>query len=593
MNNLANFLYENIVFNEKLSILDFFERGFSLTDDDRFKTFELKYTPWIKTLCGWFEDSTIDWIYLIFGSQTSKTTFMMGTLLYIAQYVDGATPVLWTMSTEDEAKTFVKERLRSFLDESGRDAINNNTWKQSSFRVYNSSVKVGYASNKTTLRTKPCRFVFGDECGIWKESTDYVKKRTRTFEGKKKGIFATTPPDSDSHHSWQEATAGNFYQWSVPCPHCQGFQVLQLSGLNFGEKINGKWDLDSVRLNTKYICIHCQEAIPEISKLEMLNKGKIICINPHTFEECEEKISRQKTLQISALYSVFTTWGQLACDFLRAKEAGEEALKIFFTDELAQIKKSIDINIKSNQVAVFEEDREKGYPEGYDVYTMGIDVQRKGELYYVLMGWLKGQVISGHILDYDIISWKDVEQKTNWDALLKKIEPYKNQLYRVCLDATDGLVSEDIHSLCKWYGDPFRAIRDVGGNQVKKIEYKYLQGKQKTFPLLQINSTMFKDEISTAFNRKPDEEGAWTFPKKTDIRFYQHLSNEIRITNKGKVKWIPRYANAPQHWFSALVYATCAKEEARQYLITSNILQNDSKDVGNFKRQRSKGISVW
>lgn len=589
---LADIFGDSINFRKKLSISNFFETGFRLTDDDRFKTFELKYTPWIRTLCEWFDDCNTDWIYLIFGSQTSKTTFMMGTLLYIAQYVDGAVPVLWAMSTEDEAKTFVKERLRSFLDESGKEAINNNTWKQSSFRVYNSSVKVGYASNKTSLRSKPCRYVFGDECGIWKESTDYVKKRTRTFEGKKKGIFATTPPDNDTHHSWQEATSGNFYQWAVPCPDCKEYQILNLGNLDFGGKAYGVWDLDRVRENTKYKCNSCESLWDESKKLDLINQGKPFCVNPHTFEPCGEKISRQKTLQVSALYSIFTSWGQLACDFLRAKDAGEEALKIFFTDELAQIKKSVDINIKSNQLSVFEEDREKGFKEGYDVYTIGLDVQRKGELYFVLVGWLKGQIISGHILDYDIINWKDVEQKTSWDALLKKIEPYKSQIYRACLDATDGLVSEDIHSLCRWHGDPFRAIRDVGGNQVKKIEYKYLQNKQKTFPLLQINSTAFKDEISVAFNRKSGEEGAWTFPKKTDLRFYQHLSNEIRITNKGKTKWIPRYANAPQHWFSALVYATAAKEEARQYLIISNILKENVKE-NFFKRQRSKGVSIW
>jgi phage terminase large subunit GpA-like protein len=196
---------------------------------------------------------------------------MMGTLLYVSQFVEGAVPVLWTMATEEEVKTFVKERLRNFLDESGKEAINNNQWKMSSFRLYNSSVKCAYASNKTTLRTKPCRFVFGDECGIWKESTDYIKKRTRTFEGKKKGIFSTTPPNSETHHSWQEAKAGNFYQWWLPCHFCGEFQPLNFNNLIFGGKVDGKWDLDLVRLNTKYKCPHCNNLWDENKKLDMLN----------------------------------------------------------------------------------------------------------------------------------------------------------------------------------------------------------------------------------------------------------------------------------------------------------------------------------
>lgn len=589
---LADIFGDSINFRKKLSIQNFFETGFRLTDDDRFKTFELKYTPWIRTLCEWFDDNNTDWIYLIFGSQTSKTTFMMGTLLYISQYVDGAVPVLWAMSTEDEAKTFVKERLRSFLDESGKEAINNNTWKQSSFRVYNSSVKVGYASNKTTLRSKPCRYVFGDECGIWRESTDYVKKRTRTFEGKKKGIFATTPPDSDTHHSWQEATSGNFYQWAVPCPNCGQFQILNLGNLDFGGKAYGVWDLDRVRQETKYKCNSCESLWDESKKLELINNGKPFCVNPHTFESCEEKITRQKTLQVSALYSIFTSWGQLACDFLRAKNAGEEALKVFFTDELAQIRKTVDSNLKAHDLSCFEVDRERGFQDGYDCYTKGIDVQRKGELYWTLMGWKRGMIITGHILDYGISHWKDVDGKPCWSNLLSIIEPYRNKLYRCTLDSTDGLVSDDVVSFCSWAGDPFRALKDVGGNQLKKIEYKYITNNRKiTQPILKINSVVFKDEIATAFNRKAGEEGAWTFCKGIETRYYQHLSNEIRISTKGKTKWIPKYANAPQHWFSSLVYAVAAKEEARQYLMQSNI--QNSEQTTKFYRMRSKGVSIW
>jgi hypothetical protein len=62
MGKLIEILNESLDFKEDLSILEFFEKGFKLTDDDRFKTFELKYTPWIRTLCEWFDNYNIDWI---------------------------------------------------------------------------------------------------------------------------------------------------------------------------------------------------------------------------------------------------------------------------------------------------------------------------------------------------------------------------------------------------------------------------------------------------------------------------------------------------------------------------------------------------
>ena len=67
------------------SSLKFFEKGFDLSTDDRLKVFELRFSPWIRTLCVWFDNPEINWIYLLSGSQISKTLFMMGLLLYVSR----------------------------------------------------------------------------------------------------------------------------------------------------------------------------------------------------------------------------------------------------------------------------------------------------------------------------------------------------------------------------------------------------------------------------------------------------------------------------------------------------------------------------
>jgi len=58
----------------------------------------------------------------------------------------------------------------------------------------------------------------------------------------------------------------------------------------------------------------------------------------------------------------------------------------------------------------FKEMRSRFFQEGFDCYTIGVDVQRKGELYWSLLGWRKGKIITGHILDYNIAHWKDVNK---------------------------------------------------------------------------------------------------------------------------------------------------------------------------------------
>lgn len=579
------------------NLYEFFQNGFNLTGDDRFKRFELKYSPWIKVLCEWFENPDIDWIYLIFGSQTSKTTFMMGTLLYISQYIRGAVPILWVMSTEDEVKNFIKERLKSFLNEA---SVKGSNWKTEAFRLFNSSFKAGYATNKTTLRTKPCRFVFGDECGIWRESIAYVKKRTRTFTGKRKGIFATTPPDNPDHHSWKEATAGNFYQWWVPCPQCGEYQSLIFSNLKWGkkDKENG-WDLDKVYNGTKYQCRFCGFFLKEFNKLELINKGRAICVDPATYKQKEELSSRQRTLQISSLYSVFTSWGQLSVDFITAKKAGHEALKIFFTDELAETKREFGETIKKNNMSRFEVDRKMGFKDGFDLYTAGIDVQRKGELFYVILGWKHGSVVSGHILDYGIVGWKDSKGNPEWEALLELFKPFQDKIFRCPLDATDGMVSQDIMDFCYWIGFPFIPLKDTGCNQIRKVEFKspesVFRGYKKSNPnnlIMTINSKMIKDDIAVAFSRESGSEGSWSFPSNTEERFYQHISNEHRIVRNGKSRWEVRYPNAPNHWFSALVYGVSAITDVRHRLQEKK-QSNIKPSIRLVRKVRNKGVNLW
>lgn len=582
----------------------FFQDGFSLTDDDRFKKFELKYSPWIKLLCEWFEEPDIDWMYLIFGSQTSKTTFMMGILLYVTQHVRGAVPILWVMSTEDEVKNFLKSRLKPFLNNVN---IDKDKWMSETFRLFNSQFKAGYATNKTSLRSMPCRYVFGDECGLWKESVSYVKKRTRTFIGKRKGIFATTPPDNPNHHSWKEATIGNFYQWWVECPSCGEYQAILFKNLHWKgkNKETDTWDYLKVRKTTRYECPYCQDCWEEKDKLAIINTGIGVCVDPYTYKKVEISGVRQKTLQISALYSIFTSWGQLAVEFLTAKKAGIESLRIFTTDELAETIKEDGVSIQAHKLRKYEAPRPRGYRSGFDLYTAGIDVQRKGELFWVLIGWKKGSVYSGHILDYNIASWKDENNRANWEGLMRVFNPFINKLYRCAIDASDGLVSQEIQDFCTWAGKPFIALKDRGSTFTKKIEFRDTHGgiegnKKQKFQekTMFINSGYIKDEIATALIRHPQAKGAWSFPKDTEQRFYQHLGNEIRITQKGKNKWIPKYSNAPQHWFSALVYATASKEDIRNLLIEPDIdYRNQRPEIPKViykRRVRNKGgYNIW
>lgn len=586
------------------NITEFFEAGFTLTEDDRLRKFELKFSPWVRTLCQWFDDPQVDWIYLSMGSQVSKTTFMMGCLLYVSQYVRGAVPCLWVQAVEELAKVFIGKRLRPFLDNSGQEALVSGRWKNEAFRVYNSAVKVGISTSEATLRTHPARYIFGDEYSIWEHTISDVKTRARTFEGCRKGIFGSTPPKDAKHHSVAEIRSGNWWQWWVPCLSCSVFQPLIFSQLKWYEKENesDKWDHDRVRKTARYMCRHCNEFWNESEKLKIINAGKSVCVDCYNYAETEPRPCDSNTMQINGLYSMFTSWGKLASNFLTAKAGDVSSLKTFFTDELAEIPSEVGAEgLKELELGKYvSTSRYSGKQEGFAIYTAGIDVQRNGKLYYVIIGWKGGTAVSGHILKYGVVGWKDADQKNNWKPILQEFAPWISCLYCCAIDASDGFTSQSVLDFSYWAGKPFMPLKDTGSGQLIRVCRRRVSdwksgANHGNLEALVINSAMIKDEIAAAFHRAPESEGAWTFPADTGEDFLRHMANEHRtnVRSNGRTvsKWIPRYAGAQQHWFSAVVYAAAAMEEQR-YRIQTTMHQESAGEI-KFRRVRSPGVNIW
>lgn len=557
-----------------LTMLEFFQRGFNVpAKDNRFDQFQLQFSPWVSCLCSWFDDPTIDWVYLIQGSQTCKTTFLEGALLYVSKYISGACPAFWAMSTEDEAKHFIDARLKPFLDDAAKESISK--WKERAFRLNNSLVKIGYAGNKTSLKSHPARFIFGDECAGWRVPPRYLRKRTRTFSNSRKGFFATTPPDAVEHASWGEATAGDFYQWWVKCPACNRLQPLLFKNLRFsGAKIAGNWDFERLRDVTFYQCQYCSARWKEDQKLAIINSGEPICVDCSTYEPKQDSGCATKTLQVNALYSVFCRWADIASDFIDAKQAGQESFRIFVTDELAEVMSHMGEEIHVSKVRrLCDATRVKGDLGNYDLYTAGVDLQETGALYCSIVGWKAGASPTAHVITYFCVSWKTGSVTPNWDLFLEELAPYQHKIVGCALDASNGKDYQSICDFVNFTGAPFIALKEVP-KQATKTRWVTLEVDPITRQrcttgqkLLEVNSHLIKNDIASAFDRGNGTVSSWSLPGDTEDTYLLHLTNEVPTDEiRRGVKtlvWKPKYKHAPQHYFSSLVYAVAVAEDYR------------------------------
>ena len=68
-----------------------------------------------------------------------------------------------------------------------------------------------------------------------------------------------------------------------------------------------------------------------------------------------------------------------------------------------------------------DQKRARGFSPGYDLYTMGVDVQHNGELYWTIGGWKSGRNPSFHVFDYGISRWRDITGCPNCYRIQEKI----------------------------------------------------------------------------------------------------------------------------------------------------------------------------
>jgi phage terminase large subunit GpA-like protein len=608
-------IYENAIAGVNqtllpLSFREFVANGFPLTEDDRFTTFDISLAPWFSGLADWVENPDIDWIYLIQGSQTAKTTFLMACLLYYSQFARGNCPIFWASATESEAQLFIKDRLRPFLQQSiGEDyGIDPKKWKMTAFRVFNSFVKVGYATAIATMRSWPARILLGDEIGIWRVPVEYFHKRTRTFRGVRKGIFGSTPPFDGNTASWATVRKADCYQIYVPCPHCDYEQFISFSRIRWYEKTaeeraaGASWDFVKVNATAQYRCVACDKAWDEANKMALIAKGKFVCVDHETHERTAPKHGNARALHLPATYSPFTTWGELAVAFLEAKEAGITAFHTFVTDELAETPKTDDDtdSIEPSIFTQFVVPRKRGFSEGYAVYTMGIDVQGNGALYVVLCGFSPGNAMSAHVLDHQVLRWKNDVGVPDFSALLEYVAPFRHRIYCALFDATDGVTRPDTQNFCAQAGHPFYMLIDRGSSPIVKAEWKVPESQKRkairsrSDRFLMVNSSFFKNDLLAAMERDPAGSDAWSFPSDADADFFGQLCNEKRtpgVDNRGKptYKWVVRYAGAPNHYLSALIYGLAGAEDQRRTLSMSDAARN----VARGRRFRNQGVDAW
>lgn len=368
--------------------------------------------PYQREIMDSFNDPDIQRIVFMKSSQVGATEILLNVIGY---YIDqDPSPMLVMQPTLAMGQAFSKDRLATMIRDSEkiRDCVKDPRSRDSGNTVLSKKFAGGnlniVGSNSASgLASRPIRVVLADEVDRYEASAgaegdpiSLATKRTTTFWNKK--IYLCSTPTikglSRIETAFEESDKRYYH---VPCPECNHKQVLKWK--------NVIWEENKPE-TASYACDGCGSMINESKKQWMLKHGEWIAKEPK---------SHTAGFHISELYSVWSTWADMAIAFLEAKKQ-PEMLKTWINTSLGESWEEQGEAVEYETLL----ERRLNYdftciPEDVLILTAGVDTQ-KDRLELQLVGW--GKNYEAWVCDFKIF-WGDPNAINVWtdlDAYLKK-----------------------------------------------------------------------------------------------------------------------------------------------------------------------------
>ena len=532
-----------------------------------------------------FNDPSTERIVVMTSSQVGKTEILLNAIGY---YIDqDASPILVVQPNLSMGQAFSKDRLAAMIRDSEKlkDCVADAKRKDSSNTTMHKKFAGGHISivgsnSSAGLASRPIRILLLDECDRFEQSVGgegspiaLAVARTKTFFNRK--IFMCSTPTikglSAIEAAFEESDQRYF---NVPCPECNFKQILKWK--------NVVWEEDKPE-TAAYACEDCGSVIEESKKQWMITNGEWIATAPKV---------KTAGFHISELYSVWSTWSDMAINFLEAKK-NPETLKTFINTSLGESweEKGQSIN--------FEDllDRRLNYdiktiPEDVMVLVAGVDTQ-KDRLEISLVGFARDYEC--YVIDHRIF-WGDPNAAQVWndldDFLKKRFQTESGRIMPIsctCIDS-GGHHTNQVYQFTK----PRQARRvfaikglSVAGKPI--ANRPTFVGKNRAV-LYGVGTDQAKELI---YGRLAVEQDKTTlhFAADLDEEYFKQLTAEKRVTTftRGKKQMVWKQIRSRNESLDCLVYSFAAI-----YILNPNwdsietkILNQSADPVKNNQSQRN------
>lgn len=446
---------------------------------------------------------------------------------------------------------------RLVTDQKSRNAANTlqtKTFPGGLLRIVGANAPSGLAS-------LPIRFLLLDEvdrypreAGTEGDPIALARQRTATFASRK--VFMCSSPGMRGESKIEARyLQGDQRRYHVACPHCDARQVLR-----WGERdsMGGVVWPEGQPEAAAYQCEACGTLIDESAKLAMLDGGEWVA-------SATAKEPGLRSYHLSALYSPWTTWAQLAVEWTSA-QGDPVKLKVFFNTKLAETwDGEWGEQLDPESLLARRERYAQEVPAGVHVVTAGVDVQ--GDRIEVgVWGWGSGEeawALSHAVLPGDP-AMPEVWQEL--DALLSRPWVRDGIPLRIAATAIDsGHQTQAVYQFCT-----ARSGRNVWA--IKGMTGKGELWPAKPRPTKRGNGKLYivrhdaaKQAMYSRLRRSGSGPGSIHIPQAswaTDA-WCRQMTTERRLSHTNKrtgaktVQWVKAEGSRNEAW-DCLIYAYAA-----------------------------------
>ena len=345
-----------------------------------------RITPYLVEIMDAFSDDSVERIIFIKPTQVGGTSAMENMLGAIIDQDPAPTMIVYPSDTlaerTVEAKIDPMIRQCKPLAEKWRESES----QRLQLKFQGMTVYLNGANSPANLASTPIKNLFLDEVdkypGASKKEADPVSlaiERTKTYKTNRK-IYITSTPTLKTGHIWKEKESADVEKhYFVPCPHCGKYIELVWAQIKFPGKDDVPEGTDRAAMAV-YSCQACGGVITDRDKPNMLQAGRWQIVYQ------KSQTPKSVVFWINTLYSPFTTFQEIAAEFLKSKD-DPDLLHNFINSWLAEPWE--DTKLKTSAELVMDRQTEVpewNIPPWTKLITGGVDVQENC-LYWTIRAW--------------------------------------------------------------------------------------------------------------------------------------------------------------------------------------------------------------